>query len=85
MAWLAYGIKAQRLPGDIGLDTGKEKAVGALEICGLRALWTIGIRENSKSEDLAVAMFAEVDSQASRGACRKTQINALLVLSLGGT
>jgi hypothetical protein len=79
MAWLAYGIKAQRLPGDIGLDTGK--AVGTLEICGLHALWTIGIRVNrvgrSGSGHVCRGRF-----RSKHRACRKTQINALLVLSL---
>lgn len=80
----ANGIKAQRLPGDIGLDTGKER-LSAHQRFVVSAHFGQLAFEQLGSEDLAVAVFAEADSRASRGACRKTQINALLVISLEGT
>lgn len=39
MAWLAYGIKAQRLPGDIGLDTGRAISSGETRISSVFALF----------------------------------------------
>lgn len=87
-AWLAYGIEAQRLPSGIGSEHWKDPAHERLAC--LRSSRTsgekIGILSNKgRRIIIRIRLWArpvEAYSRASAMAYRKTQMNALLVLSL---